>query len=81
MNKIFSCQEQSEWSIKTSAGFSSFSTGREEQDEDLVKATTSVLTLSNERVGSDGDDIDSTTLTSLSKRRVGSTRGETRSTT
>ena len=57
--------------MKNSAGFGSFSIGREEQDEDLVKATTLVLTLSDERVGSGGDDIDSTTLTSLSKVRVG----------
>ena len=56
--------------MKTLAGFSSFSTIREEQDEDLVKATTSILTLSDERVGSGGDDIDSTT--SLSEGRVGS---------
>ena len=41
----------------------------------MVKETTSVLTLSDERVGSGGNDIDSTT--SLSKGRVGSIIDET----
>ena len=66
---------------KTSAGFGSFSTGREEQDEDLLKETTSVLTLFDERVGLGGDDVDSTTLTSLFKGRVGSTMDEIELTT
>ena len=66
-DKISSYREQLERSITTSVGFGSFSTGREEQDEYFVKETTSVLTLSDERVGMGGDDIDSTTLTSLSK--------------
>ena len=59
---------------KNSAGFSSFSTRREEHDEYFVKATTSVLTLSDERVGSGEDDVDLITSTSLFKRRVGSTK-------
>ena len=62
--------------MKTSAGFSLFSTRREEQDEYLVKETTLVLTLSDKRVGSGGDDIDSTPSTSLFKGRVGSTTDE-----
>ena len=61
--------------MKTSAGFSSFSTGREEQDEDFIKETTSVLTLFDERVRSGGNDIKSTI--SLSKGRVGSIIDET----
>ena len=56
--------------MKTSVGLGSLSTGREEQDEYLVKETTSVLTLSNERVVLGGNDIDSTT--SLFEGRVGS---------
>ena len=40
----------------------------------MVKETTSVLTLSDERVGSGGDDINLTTLTSLFEVRVGSTK-------
>jgi len=63
---------------KTSVGFSSFSTRREEQDEDLVKVTTSFLELLNERVGSCRHDVESTTLTSLFKGRVGSTKDGTR---
>ena len=63
--------------MKTSIGYSSFSTIREEQDADLVKVTTSVLTFSNEKVGSGGDDINSTTLTSLFKGRLGSTMDQT----
>ena len=59
---------------------SSFSIGREEQDEDLVRETTSVLTLSDERVGLGGYDVDLTTLTSLSKGRVGSTTDKSEST-
>ena len=51
------------------------STGREEQDKDLVKVTTSVLTLFDERAGSGGNDIDSTT--SLSEGRMGSITDET----
>ena len=39
----------------------------------MVNKNTSVLTLSDERVGSGGDDIESTTLTSLLKGRVGGT--------
>ena len=62
--------------MEISEGFSSFSTWREEHDEYLVKETTSVLTLSEERVGSGGDEIDSTNLTSLSKGRAGSTINE-----
>ena len=54
-------REQSEQSMKNSAGFSSLSIVIEEQDEYLVKVTTSVLTLSHERVGSSGVDIDLTT--------------------
>ena len=73
-DKISSCREQSERSIKTSAGLSSFSTRREEQDEYLVKVTTLGLTLYDERVGFSGDDIDSTTLTSIFKGRVGATK-------
>ena len=41
-DKKFSYQEQLERSIKTSIGFSSFSTGREEQDKDFFRATISV---------------------------------------
>ena len=66
-DKISCCQEQSKRSMKNFASFSSFSTVREEQDKDLVKATTSILTLSDEIVGLGGADIESTTLTSLSK--------------
>ena len=57
--------------MKTSVGFGSLSTRR--WDEDCVKVTTSVLTLSDERVGLGGNDTESTTLTSLCKGRVGST--------
>ena len=57
--------------MKTSTGFSSLSARREGKDEYYVEATTLVSTLSDERVGSGGDDIDSTTLTLLSKRGVG----------
>ena len=67
--------------MKTSAGFSSFSTRREEQDEYLVKETTSVLTLFDERVGSGGDDIELNTLTSIFKGRVVSTMNESELTT
>ena len=56
--------------MKNSAGWFSLLIRREGQDEDCVEVTTSILTLSNERVGSCGYDIDSTTLTSLSKGRV-----------
>ena len=67
--------------MKTLAGFGSFSIVREEQDEFLFKETTSILTLSDERVGLGGNDTDSTTLTSLSKGRVGSTTDESGLTT
>ena len=66
-----SCIEQSELNTKNSAGFSSLLSRREGKDEYYTKVTTSILTLSDERVGSGGDDIESTTLTSLSKGRVG----------
>ena len=56
-------------------GFGSFSIVREEQDKDLVKETTSVLTLFDEIVGLGGNDINSTT--SLFEGRVGSVIGET----
>ena len=60
--------------MKTSAGWFSLSTGREGEDEDYVEGTTLVSSLSDERVGSGGDDINSTNLTSFSKGRVGSTK-------
>ena len=53
--------------------------GREGEDKDCVEGTTSVSTLSNKILGSGGDDLDSTTLTSLSKGRVGSTKVVTKS--
>ena len=59
--------------MKTSDGWFSLSIRREGQYKDYVKGTTSVSTLSYEIVGFGGDDIDSTTLTSLSKGRVGQT--------
>ena len=75
-DKISSCIEQSELTTKTSAGWFSLSTGREGEDEDCVEETTLVSTLSDERVGLGGNDTNSTTLASLSKRRVESTRGK-----
>ena len=44
--------------MKTSAGWFSPSIRREGEDEDCVEMTTSVLTLSDERVGLGGDEID-----------------------
>ena len=67
IEKNYPFVEQSELTTKTSAGFSSLSTRRKGQDRDYVKVTTLVLTLSDERFGSGGYDIESTTLTSLSK--------------
>ena len=67
--------------MKTSVGFISVSTRREGQAEDYFKVTTLVLTIFDERVGSGGDDIELTTLISLSKGRVGSSRDEIESTT
>ena len=67
--------------MKTSVGWFSLSIRREGQDEDYVKGTTSVSTLSYEIVGFGGDDIDSTTLTSVFKGRVGSITDEPELTT
>ena len=59
--------------MKTLAGWFSLLIKREGQDEYYVRETTSISTLSGERVGSGGDDIDLTILTSLSKGTLGST--------
>ena len=62
IDKISPCIEQFKLNTKTLSSFNSLLTRREGQDEDCIKVT-SVLTLSDERVGSGRDDIDSTTLT------------------
>ena len=67
--------------MKISTRWFSLSSGREGEDEDSIEGTTSVSTLSDERVGSSGDHFDSATLTSLSKGRVGSTKDGLGSTT
>ena len=63
--------------MKTSAGWFSILIKREGKDEDYVEGNTSLSTLSDERVGLGGDDIDSTTWTSLFKGRMGLTTDET----
>ena len=63
--------EQSKLNTETSAGFNSLLSRREGQDKYYVNVNNLVLSLFDERVGSGGDDIESTALNSLSIGRVG----------